>query len=126
MSDRVRLFFDECCLGKRAVDKLEVLIGLSDERVELKHLLSAFPPGTLDREWIPRVASEGWTVITSDRGKSKPNRGKLPEICRRYHVTHIVFSRSMHKRRDFEKVAAIMGLWSGILAAAREDPRGNG
>jgi hypothetical protein len=104
--DDARLLFDEC-LGRPAVERLEQLVAMGGgEKPRIRHVLEYAPPGTRDEDWIPRLAPEGWTVITSDGGR-RPNkkRGeKLPRLCARYAITHVLLSPTVHVRTSFEKL----------------------
>lgn len=47
--------------------------------------------GQCDEDWIPRIAREGWVVISSDRGKGGLKRGMpLPRLCVQWRVTHVL------------------------------------
>lgn len=122
-----RLLFDEC-LGRPAVDRLSRFLadGPSD-KPDVSHLFEFAPTGTADEVWIPMLASEGWTVVTADGGKT-PNkkRGeKLPVLCARLSVTHVILSSTVHQRRTFEKLLTILSVWYPLMELA-SDPMKRG
>jgi hypothetical protein len=120
---KLKLLFDEC-LGKPVVEKLgELLTRLVEEPVELRHLLDLQPPGTKDQIWVPKIAGGDWIVISTDRGKK--NKGaKLPLVCQRFGVTHVLFSAAVHRRTSREKIEAILEVWPD-LAKVADAPRGS-
>ena len=122
-----RFLLDEC-LGRPIVEPLAKLIGMGGgEKPELRHVLDFTASGTRDEVWIPSVAREGWTVITADRG-STPNkqRGeKLPRLCARFNITHILLSSAVQNRTGFEKLLTILSVWYKLIDIA-DDPTAQG
>jgi len=118
-----RLLFDEC-LGRPAIQELMQFTGLArDERPEIRHLFDLAPSGTFDEVWIPQLAPQGWTVIKADGGRT-PNRKrgeKLPHLCARFGVTHVLLSPSVHNRTTLEKLLTIFSVWYPLLEIA-DDP----
>jgi hypothetical protein len=53
------------------------------------HILDLQKQGRWDEKWIPRIAKQGWIVVTSDRGKKggKKKGAKLPLVCKMNNVT---------------------------------------
>lgn len=126
--DSARLLFDEC-FGKPAVDCIAQLSAMGKgEKPEIRHLFEFAPSGTRDEDWIPKLADENWLVLTTDGGR-KPNkkRGeKLPRICARLGVTHVILSPVVHSRNAFEKMLTVLSVWYPLLAIATdEDERGS-
>jgi hypothetical protein len=117
-----RLLFDEC-LGRPSIERLSALVATGKgEKPEIKHILEFAPSGTRDEVWIPRLASEGWTVITTDGGRT-PNklRGeKLPQLCTRHSITHVIISPYVHNRTSFEKLLTILSVWYELLDLAAD------
>jgi hypothetical protein len=115
--DNVRLLFDEC-LGLPAIRRLSELVAMGrGEKPEIRHVLEFAPAGTRDEDWIPKLAPEGWTVITSDGGRT-PNkkRGeKPPRLRARCAVTHVLISPHVHGRPSFEKLLTILSVWYPLL-----------
>ena len=76
---------------------------------------------TPDREWIPRVASEGWIAITRDRRiKSRPDERAAVVSSRARHVTLVgrdalgVWGQLeivMSRWRKLEELAELPGPW---------------
>lgn len=122
-----KLLFDEC-LGRPIIGPLRALIGMGKgEKPELGHVLEFTAMGTRDEDWIPRIANEGWTVITADGGKT-PNkqRGeKLPKLCAQYGVTHVILSSAIQTRTSFEKTLSVLSVWYELIKIAEDsDNRG--
>lgn len=120
-----RLLFDEC-LGRPAVDGLSRLVAMGGgEKPTVSHLFEFAPPGTRDEVWLPKLAVEGWTVITADRGSTanKMRGEKLPRLCARHGVTHVLLSSSVHMRTSFEKLLTVMSVWYELLEIAADPAR---
>ena len=98
------------------------------EKPEISHVLDLTAAGTRDEVWIPRISREAWTVLTVDGGRT-PNklRGeKLPSLCARMAVTHVILSPAVHMRTSFEKLLTILSVWYELIALAEDrDGRGN-
>jgi len=99
------------------------VLAASEQKPELAHVLDFQGQGILDQDWIPRIAQEGWIVITGDRGKSGGQ--KLPLLCRRFFITHVLLSAAVHRQRGFEKQRAILHVWPEI-ALLPQMPKGSG
>lgn len=125
MTQELRLLFDDC-LSKHAIAALATLASYSDVELEVAHLATIQQSGKSDDEWIPEIAEKGYVVITTDRGKKPSRGGKLPFLCRKHGVTHVMLSAAMHRRNQFDKIRAILSLWPELLAIAAENPRGAG
>lgn len=116
MTAPIRLLFDEC-VGKPVMEKIKAAVSISLDQPEFSHVLDFQKQGVHDEDWIPRIAEEGnWIVITGDRGRrGKANKGeKLPVVCKRHGVTHVVLSKAIHHKGSIEKMAAILSVWSDI------------
>ena len=110
MTQRTRLLFDEN-FGKPAIERLARFLsaGGDDDFPEIKHILEFQEQGGLDEDWIPRMASEGWVLITADRGKKMRGKGeKLPRLCVKYGVTHVILSRRIQQRKTFDKILTLL------------------
>lgn len=116
-----KLLFDEC-LGKPLVDRINGLVSLESEPSTLAHLCDKFAPGTCDSIWLPKVAEEGWTIITSDRGKN--GRVKLPDICLRLSITHVLLGPSVLHKKQGEKAILIVEAWRKMKDACMRAPSG--
>jgi hypothetical protein len=107
------LFLDEC-VPAIVGDRLITFLGDRPERPSARHLLTAFPRGTPDRQWLEVVKASGWLLVTADRGKS--NRGeKLPRLCLEMGVIHIVFSATLHARPANDRALALAAVWLDIV-----------
>lgn len=122
---KARILFDEC-IGKPHVERLaEFVGGLGLELPEIKHVLEFQEQGVWDEEWIPRIADEGWMVVTQDRGKRRKGRGEpLPRLCLAHNITHVLFSRRIAERKSAEKVLTLTSVWNELLSLA-EAPIGS-
>ena len=94
-------------IGKPLVKALSAILHFHPSKPLFKSLLEYYESGTLDPEWIKGIAEDGWVVITSDRGK-KSGGDKLPRLCRKYQVTHVLISGKLHNSPQFEKIKAII------------------
>ncbi len=116
MTRTPKFLFDECLPRPVVESHIVDSLRLFGAGAEIAHLLSRFPPGTPDRDWIPQIAREGWIIVTADAGKQSKKSEKLPIICREQRVTHVILSRALHKRKAFDKCHAITGAWGDLLA----------
>jgi hypothetical protein len=116
----VKLLFDEN-FGKPIVSALADLAGFSRAHCRVKHLLERFQPGTPDEEWIPKIAQEGFILISSDLGRGKRGR-RLPEICIQCGLTHVLVSGKLHNQTQFEKIRGVLVVWPRLLETAQEPP----
>ena len=116
MTRGARILFDEN-LGKPLVAAIAGLVRFSRDECDICHLIDFVGrEGEKDEAWIPRLKADGWLVITADRGKS--GGSKLPQICRKERVTHVLISGKLHNRPQFEKARAILVTWPDILNAS--------
>lgn len=113
MSDTVKLLFDEN-FSRPLIRDLATLAAYSPDNPSLTHLLELSPPGVGDDVWIPRVASEGFIVITADRGK-RSGGPKLPAVCEANNVTHLLLSGRVSQTVQFEKARALLAVWPELL-----------
>jgi hypothetical protein len=106
--------------------KLKPLLDTASVQVQLAHVTTYLRKSIPDDEWIPRIASEGWIVITADRGnvgRRKTGR-KLPELCVEFKVTHVLVSPRIGQMSGFDKARHIVNTWPQMLALA-DAPRGS-
>jgi PIN like domain len=112
----IRILFDEN-FGEPLVTALAKFLAWHDQAPEISHLFEFANSSETDEVWIPRIAKDGWTLITTDRGKQSGGK-KLPQLCCAYGVTHILLSHTLHNSKQFEKVRAVLCVWPKIIAAA--------
>ncbi|MHB1421905.1 MAG: PIN-like domain-containing protein [Gemmataceae bacterium] len=124
MSAKLRLLFDEC-VGKPILDAVATYLAASEQKPDLSHVLDFQQQGIFDETWIPRIAAEGWIVITADRGKrgGRSKGEKLPFVCQQFGVTHILLSARVHEKTTFEKVRLLLQVWSEVADLVNA-PRG--
>jgi hypothetical protein len=119
----IKVFFDEN-FGRPTVRSLEGLLKNSlTPPDEVAHVLDFYEPGTPDPEWLPRLAEEGWIVITADRAK-RSGGPKLPFLCAQLGITHVLLSGRIHKQPQFEKAVCVASVWDEIVAATAA-PKGS-
>jgi hypothetical protein len=118
-----KFLFDEC-IGKPGLDVLRELLALGDDEAELVHLLDLESEGSLDDNWVPRLGSEGWIVISADRGQTPSRGGKLPRLCKTHLVTHVLLSGALHSKDTRTKIVGIAHVWTRLLEVA-DAPRGS-
>lgn len=108
------------------MEEIRRAIGLSLDQVELKHVLDYQEQGTWDEQWIPAIADQGWIIITGDRGGlgRKQKGAKLPIVCKRHGVTHVVLSATIHNKNSVQKLAAILTVWPELMKLV-DAPRGS-
>jgi hypothetical protein len=117
VNDPIRILFDEN-FGEPLVTALAAILAWHETRVKVCHLFQVAKSGEKDDVFIPRIAAEGWILVSMDRGK-RHGGGRLPKICRDFHVTHILLSASLHKQKQFEKIRAVVALWPRIIETAK-------
>ena len=121
-----KFLVDECLARPRVEDDLAKSLRLFGGNASIEHLLSKFPSGCADIDWISQIARErNWIVITSDQGKNSIKSEKLPIICQYYGVTHVVLSSGLHKRSMYFKILAIQSSWESLLEL-HSHPKGSG
>jgi hypothetical protein len=121
LSQPIKLLFDEC-LGKPLLADVARLLEWDEPKPTIQHLLEYFESGTCDSVWIPKIANDGWVILTSDRGKK--GQVKLPAICRAYKITHILMGPSILKLKQVEKASVILAVWHDIKRCA-DAPQGS-
>jgi PIN like domain len=121
VSEPIRILFDEN-FGEPLVSALARFLDWDETPKEIRHLFAFAKQSETDDVWVPKIATGGWTVITTDRAKRSSER-KLPRICFENNVTHILISAGIHGAKQFEKGRAILAVWPEVIAAAN-GPRG--
>src|SRR5262245_57359260 len=108
------------------MEQLAGLLAVAPEKTCLRHVLEFQSQGVFDEVWVPQIAAEGWIIITADRGKrGRQGKGeKLPLLCRRFAITHVMLSAAIHRKNGFEKTRAILAAWPDIAKLPGE-PRGS-
>jgi hypothetical protein len=117
----VKLLLDEC-LGRPLVLDMNRMLSWDTSKPTIHHLTNYFRPGELDPDWIPKVAGEGWMVLTADRGRK--GKDKLPSICASYKVTHILMGASVARLKQYQKAIAIISIWEKIKEC-NDAPKGS-
>lgn len=112
--------FDEC-IGWPILETVEPLLRLHNLPFRLKHVVEYYK-GAKDDEWVPEIARNGWIVITADRGVRPSRGGKLPFICKRNGVTHILLSGALHASNAAVKASCIVASWTDIYDTAQASP----
>jgi hypothetical protein len=133
LSAKFTTFLIDDCIGGPAVKQLGAT--LADEYRQSKYahcfkfesIADIFRQGALDEQWVPRIQKQGYIIITADRGKGgKGGKGQtLPDLCRRYGITHVMLSNELHKSNSQTKADAIRETFEALLALATV-PHGSG
>lgn len=95
--------------------------------VELSHIKKDLEyEGEKDEDWIPKIAGQGWVLITGDRGRRpKSNTGeKLPIVCKACGITHAALSTAVNGFSRRKKLGAIL-LFLDDLIALKDSPPGS-
>lgn len=73
--------------------------------------------GVNDAEWVPQAADAAFDlVITTDQGRKK--RGdKLPELCEKYCLTHVLVTAPVKARGIKFITMALLGVWTNLIEA---------
>jgi hypothetical protein len=116
----LRLLFDDC-LSKNAVRALADIAQFSRGAVEVSHLANLDSEGDLDDDWIPRLTGAGYLLVTTDRGKKKSRGGKLPILCQRNGMRHVMMSAAVHNLNQFDKLRALFVVWPHLVDASAAD-----
>lgn len=119
MNEPPKFLFDEC-LGRPITEVLRRFVGLHRHQVGIIHLLDKFPAGTHDDVWIPVIAKEGWIIVSADRGKS--SGPKLPSVCAKLGVRHILYSPRAASLPQFEKARAFLRVWRDAVNLWEANP----
>lgn len=119
----LRVLIDECISSPRFVGGMrKFLSNVQGSNADTLQFLKDFigERGVQDEVWVPKVASEGFDLIlTMDQGRGTKG-DKLPELCEKHGITHILVSGKL-AARGLEVVAfAILGVWPMIRHACEE------
>ena len=118
VSRPIKLLFDECLTGP-VVRHLHGLLSYTKLKIEVMLLPDFIKRGTHDDEWVPKIKDEGWIVVTGDSGKGGTGRGtKLPFVCAREGVTHVMLSGRLQQKTGFEKARAFISVWEEKIGRA--------
>lgn len=106
------------------VEQLRKILGCGED-IELEHAVRIGFGGVHDDVWIPKIAAEGWIVITGDSGRqSKPGKGKLPLVCKEWRVTFAACSPSIVNYDSSRKLRLLLDVWDNLVAL-KDAPRGS-
>jgi len=76
--------------------------------------------GVKDGVWIPRAVEDGVDVIiTADQGRQTKG-DKLPELCEKYEITHVLLSGKLCDKGREVITFAIFSIWPKIRQAYEE------
>ena len=114
MSDHIKIFFDEN-IGKPLVIALGNLLAFFHPKPQIRHIDEYLKSGIKDDIWLPKVAQENWLVVTADQGKGPG--AKLPHLCKKLGIRHVLISGKLHQQPQFEKARAILVVWPELLKA---------
>lgn len=118
MNAPLKILFDEN-FGEPLVSALaKIIADFHEEPCEVRHIFSVIPSGGKDDVWIPKIAKDGWVIISADREKGAGG-AKLPDLCWRNNITHFILSKSLCNARRFERLRVLISAWPRILIDAR-------
>ncbi len=123
MTSLLKLVFDECVPRQSMVAMAGYLLN-SQSPPQVKHIVEFQGQGIADSVWIPQYAADGWVAITADRarrGTGGPAE-KLPLLCHRHRMTHVVLSNKMHHCKVFEKCQYLLRVWNDIVTLPDQPP----
>jgi hypothetical protein len=118
LNGSLKLLFDEC-IGEPVMKHLASLVATGPVQAEFLHVRRLLLEGIPDSEWVPKIAANGWIVISADRGKRNRRERrdeKLPYLCRLHSITDVLLSASVHQYSNFDKGRAILAVWDEIAA----------
>jgi hypothetical protein len=116
-----KLLFDEN-FGRPIVRVLASAVELlKADKPTISHFFELFNSGTEDDVWIPKVAEDGWIVVSADRAK-RAGGPKLPLLCEQYSVPLVLLSGRLHTSSSFDKLRAVLAVWPALCAIA-DGPR---
>jgi hypothetical protein len=123
----IRIIFDECSISPKIVAELQAFYKRDWPHAELVHLIQRFKAGDKDPDWLARLQTDGeWIVVSSDKGKSDGGNtaAKLPLICQKSSITHIIISPSIDKGGSAAHRQAFSEIWP-VLMRVGELPKGS-
>jgi hypothetical protein len=111
-----KFLLDEC-VSLPIVEALRKHVESLPDPATLTHIIELGLASQTDDEWIPRIAEEGWIVISGDKGKGGLRKGqKLKAVCVAFGVTHILVSASIQEKKVAEKIEIFTSAWEQIAA----------
>ena len=116
--EEIKILIDEN-IGKPITKAIASLLLYHFSKPIIKHIQDFYEEGITDDIWIPQIALEKWIIVTADRAK-KYGGAKLPSICKKFNVNHILISGRLHNEKQFEKARAIITVWPQILTIPDE------
>lgn len=121
----LRLLFDECVAPRLYKEAFGQFLKFCPEIEETKHLID-MQKGAQDDEWVPVIAKDGWIIISTDRGrKGTKGRGeRLPIVCKRHNITHVLISGRIQQKGRFEIACSILDVRKKLYELPNE-PRGS-
>ena len=120
MNSPFKLMFDEN-VGRELIHALAELAQFHDPPPQVSHIIDFVgQEGEEDDIWIPRLAGEGWLLVSADQGHS--GGPKFPRLCRTWKITQIVIKGKLHHAKQFEKARAVLAVWPDLLEAANSPP----
>lgn len=122
MSPGIRLLFDECVAPRLYKEVFAQFLIFCPEIEETKHVID-LQRGEDDEKWVPELAAGGWIVISTDLGsKGTKGRGeRLPIVCKKHNITHVLISGSIQQKGRFEIVCSILDVRKQLLPGAVND-----
>lgn len=82
----------------------------------VEHLQDRFSAGTLDEEWMPKIAGVGLIVVTTDRRIY--DRDAQRKIARDCGLVFFVLPTGFEQQKSMRQLELLAKYWPGILAQA--------
>lgn len=118
MTAKLKLLFDECVSSPRLARDLKAFFTDGDGNctAEISLLQDKFKGGEDDPVWLKQLSVEGnWIVITKDKGNS--TGPKLPMICQKLGITHVIISKGLEHAGYEALKQAFADVWQFLLLA---------
>lgn len=124
MTDPIKILLDEC-ISKKIAPPLQELAEKDRNRdITFASIFDLGWDHQKDPEWIPKAATDGWIVISTDWG-IKNRSVSFRVICEQNGVTHVLMTKSILHDNQFEKACAILQVKEDLFALTKA-PKGSG
>lgn len=122
MTQQKKFLLDEC-VSLPIVDALRQHLESEPVPPVLTHIIEMGLGAQSDDDWIPKIAEEGWIVISGDKGRGGLRKGqKLKAVCVAFGVTHILVSAKIQEKKVAEKIRIFTSAWERIAETADAEP----
>lgn len=110
----LRLLFDEM-YGRPIIEAFSQLVEFDRSGTQVEQLINILGTnGVPDDEWLPQIKDQGYVVVSRDKG-SRSGRAKLPIICMKLGITHVLVVGRIATLPQFEQIRALLSVWPALL-----------